>query len=141
MSQGYTKGTPIDTDGTMSLNSDIVVPSQKAVRTYISLLNINDLNDVIITSPLNGNGIEYNGTSWINVGIQYTIELVAALTVDFYAPYAMSITSVSNVLNAPTITLQDDGVSYTLGNTIAIGSKVTVTASTASVVNLNISKS
>jgi hypothetical protein len=65
---------------------------------------------------------------------------VAALTVDFYAPYAMSITSVSNVLNAPTITLQDDGVSYTLGNTIAIGSKVTVTASTLSVVNLNITK-
>jgi hypothetical protein len=140
MSQGYTKGTPIDTDGTMSLNSDIVVPSQKAVRTYISLLNINDLNDVVITSPLNGNGIEYNGTLWINVGIQYTIELVAALTVDFYAPYAMSITSVSNVLNSPTITLQDDGVSYTLGNTIAIGSKVTVTASTLSVVNLNITK-
>jgi hypothetical protein len=36
MSQGFTKGTPIDTDGTLSLNSDIVVPSQKAVRTYVT---------------------------------------------------------------------------------------------------------
>jgi hypothetical protein len=35
MSQGFTKGTPIDTDPTLSLNSDIVVPSQKAVKTYI----------------------------------------------------------------------------------------------------------
>lgn len=35
MSQGFTKGTPIDTDPTMSLNSDIVVPSQKAVKTYV----------------------------------------------------------------------------------------------------------
>ena len=35
MSQGFTKGTPIDTDGTLSLNSDIVVPSQKAVKTYV----------------------------------------------------------------------------------------------------------
>ena len=32
MSQGFTKGTPIDTDPTLSLNSDIVVPSQKAVK-------------------------------------------------------------------------------------------------------------
>jgi hypothetical protein len=52
----------------------------------------------------------------------------------------MTITSVSNVLNAPTITIQDDNVSYTLGNTIAIGSKITITATTASVVNLNITK-
>jgi hypothetical protein len=35
MSQGFTKGTPIDTDATLSLNSDIVVPSQKAVKTYV----------------------------------------------------------------------------------------------------------
>jgi hypothetical protein len=35
MSQGFTKGTPIDTDPTLSLNSDIVVPSQSAVKTYV----------------------------------------------------------------------------------------------------------
>ena len=35
MSQGFTKGTPIDTDPNLSLNSDIVVPSQKAVKTYV----------------------------------------------------------------------------------------------------------
>ena len=35
MSQGFTKGTPIDTDPTLSLNSDIVVPSQKAVKSYV----------------------------------------------------------------------------------------------------------
>jgi len=35
MSQGFTKGTPIDTDPTLSLNSDIVVPSQKAVKDYL----------------------------------------------------------------------------------------------------------
>lgn len=34
MSQGFTKGTPIDTDPTLSLNSDIVVPSQAAVVAY-----------------------------------------------------------------------------------------------------------
>jgi hypothetical protein len=35
MSQGFTKGTPIDTDPTLSLDSDIVVPSQKAVKDYV----------------------------------------------------------------------------------------------------------
>lgn len=68
---------------------------------------------------------------------KYTIELIDALTTDFYAPYNLSIDSITNILNAPTITIQDDNVAYTLGNTIASGSKITITASTASVVTLN----
>lgn len=72
--------------------------------------------------------------------IIFTIELVDALTVDFYAPYNLKINTVTNVLNAPTTTILDDGVAYTLTNTIAVGSKVTVTVNTASVVNLNIVK-
>ena len=35
MSQGFTRDIPIDTDGTLSANSDFVVPSQKAVKTYV----------------------------------------------------------------------------------------------------------
>ena len=112
---------------------------------YVKIMNgweLDELHNVSITSVSGGNQLEYDATTslWKNVKIQYTIELVDALTVDFYAPYNMVITSVSNVLNAPTITLKDDGATYTLGNTIAIGSKITVTASTASVVNLNITK-
>lgn len=74
------------------------------------------------------------------IDLVYTIELVDALTVDFYAPYDLKINTVSNVLNSPIITIDDDGVAYTLTNTILIGSKVTVTADIASVVNLNITK-
>jgi hypothetical protein len=68
---------------------------------------------------------------------KFTIELIDALTTDFYAPYNLSIDSVTNILNAPTITIQDDGAAYTLGNTIASGSRITITANTASVVTLN----
>lgn len=32
--QGFTKDIPIDNDGTLSANSDFIVPSQKAVKTY-----------------------------------------------------------------------------------------------------------
>jgi len=35
MSQGSAYGIPIDTDGTLSANSDFLVPSQKAVKTYV----------------------------------------------------------------------------------------------------------
>ena len=34
MSQGSSRGIPIDTDGTLSANNDVLVPSQKAVKTY-----------------------------------------------------------------------------------------------------------
>ena len=72
--------------------------------------------------------------------IIFTIELVDALTVDFYAPYNLKINTVTNVFNAPTTTILDDGVAYTLTNTIAVGSLITVTVDTAAVVNLNIVK-
>jgi len=101
---------------------------------------LNELHDVLITSVAKGNSLEYNGTLWVNAGIKYTIELVDALTVDFYAAYNLKINSVTNILNSPTTTILDDGVSYTLGNTIASGSKITVTVNTASVVTLNVDK-
>jgi len=36
MSQGYTRGTPIDTDPTLSANSDLVAPSQAAIVAYVA---------------------------------------------------------------------------------------------------------
>jgi nitrogen fixation protein len=114
-------------------------------KIYVKIMNgweLDELHNVYITSPTGGAVLEYQASTslWIDSGIQYTIELIAALTVDFYAPYNLVISSVSNVLNAPTITIQDDNVAYTLGNTITAGSKITVTGSIASVVNLNITK-
>jgi len=112
-------------------------------KIYVKIDNgyeLDELHNVAITTPLNGNFLEYNGTVWVNQGLVYTIELIAALTVDFYAPYNMKINSVTNILNSPTTTILDDNVAYTLTNTIAAGSKITVTVNTASVVNLNITK-
>ena len=36
MSQGFTKGIAISTDGTLSENSDLIVSSQKAIKTYVA---------------------------------------------------------------------------------------------------------
>ena len=56
MSQGFTKGTPIDTDGTLSLNSDIVVPSQAAVVTYVASQIGTPVTNVAATAPLTSSG-------------------------------------------------------------------------------------
>lgn len=112
-------------------------------KIYVKIDNgyeLDELHNVAITSPQKGNTLEYNGSIWVNSGIVYTIELMDVLTVDFYAPYDMKINTVTNIKNSPTTTIQDDGVAYTLTNTIAVGSKVTVTVNTAGVVNLNITK-
>ena len=68
----------------------------------------------------------------------WTVELIDAQSVDFYAPYNLIISSSSNVLNSPDIQLKDDNVTYQFGNNISAGSKITVNSSTASVINLNI---
>ena len=98
------------------------------------------LSDVSLSSPSYGDYLEYHGTAWVNRGIVYTIELIDVLTVDFYAPYDLKINSVTDILNTPTTTIDDDGVAYVLGATIAAGSKITITVDTAAVVNLNITK-
>lgn len=87
-----------------------------------------------------GDFLQSTGAATTWVGLVYTVELIDALTVDFYAPYDLKINTTTNIKNAPTISILDDGVAYTLTNTIAVGSKITVTASVAGVVNLNITK-
>ncbi len=62
------------------------------------------------------------------------------LTVDFYAPYAMTIDTVTDVKNTPTTTILVNGSAYTLGTAITLGSLITVTVSTASVVRFNCTK-
>jgi hypothetical protein len=103
---------------------------------------LHELHDVLITSAQYGDSLEYNGTLWVNKGIKVTVECMDALTVDFYAPYDLKVQSVTNILNAPTTTLKDDGSTYTVGGgaTIASGSKITVAVSTAAVVTLNVIK-
>jgi len=56
MAQGYTKGTPIDTDPTLSLNSDIVVPSQKAVKSYVASQVGTPVTAVNATAPILSSG-------------------------------------------------------------------------------------
>jgi len=74
MSQGFTKGTPIDTDPTLSLNSDIVVPSQSAIKTYV---DTGLATKVPTTRTLTINGVTYDlsaDRAWTVAGGQAPIQ-------------------------------------------------------------------
>jgi hypothetical protein len=68
MSQGFTKGTPIDTDPTLSLNSDIVVPSQKAVKSYLTANYQPTLVSGTNIKTINGNTLLGSGDLTIGGG-------------------------------------------------------------------------
>jgi len=54
MAQGTTKGVPIDIDNTLAADSDILVPSQKAVKAYIQNQVAGKQNT--LTNPVTGTG-------------------------------------------------------------------------------------
>jgi hypothetical protein len=88
---------------------------------------------------IDGTGTKFPTVDALNsYGI--TVDLIDALTVDFALGYSYKINSVTNVTNAPTTTILDDGVTYTLGATIVANSVMKVTVSTAARVQLNITR-
>jgi len=74
-------------------------------------------------------------TSYTNPVI--TVELIDAVTVNFYASYSYQIDSVTNITNSPTTTILVNNSAYTFGTAISTGAKITVSVNTIGVVNLN----
>lgn len=71
---------------------------------------------------------------------KFVVELIDDTTVDFYAPFAMSIDTVTNIVNSPTTTLELNGSAYTLTDPISQGDLITVTVDVAGVIILNATK-
>lgn len=88
---------------------------------------------------VDGTGTKYPTVDAIN-SFGIVVDLIDALTVDFALSYAYKINSVTNITNAPTTTILDDGVAYTLTNTIAANSVMTITVNTAGRIQLNVQK-
>ena len=72
--------------------------------------------------------------------VLYTVELVSAFTVSFYAPFNLTIDTIAQIVGTATINIDVNGSPYTLGNLVNTGDQITVTSSTTSVVNLNCTK-
>jgi hypothetical protein len=65
-----------------------------------------------------------------------TVELIDSLEVDFYATDDLKINSTSVIVGSGTITIEVNDSAYTLETLIDQGDKITVSTTTASVVNL-----
>lgn len=72
---GITPNYDLDIDTSLggSNASDYVIPSQKAIKTYVDnngggggASNLTDLGDVSITSAASGEALCYDGSKWIN---------------------------------------------------------------------------
>ena len=63
MAQGTTRGVPIDIDPLLAADSDLLVPSQKAVKTYIDngLVNKQDASTRRNANNSSNNNINYCG--------------------------------------------------------------------------------
>jgi hypothetical protein len=126
----------------------VVYAHQNNGKIFVSVSQgvdeLNELHDVTITSVANNDILQYESATslWKNKTVTYmwTVDFLEALQAVFIAPYACTINSVTNVQNAPTITITKNGSAYTLGTSIALGDDLVITASTASVVNLNITQ-
>ena len=113
------------------------------VKDYIADAAIIDYDNLV--SGLSATTVQ-DAIDELSIGVDnsstiiYTLELIDYLTVSFYAPFDIKINSITNLVNAPFVSIEDDGAAYSLTNTILAGSKVTVTVNTAAVINLNITK-
>jgi hypothetical protein len=123
MAQGYTKGIPLSTDGTLSANSDLIVPSQKAVKTYVdansggggggTTTNALTIND---SGSGNASGTTFNGS--------------AAITISYNTIGAQA--SSSNLTNLSALTYASTSfVKMTGANTFTLDTNTYLTTSAA----------
>jgi hypothetical protein len=64
MAQGTTRGVPIDTDDTLSNDSDLLVPSQKAIKAYVdNNINLGTVTTVSVSTGTTGTDINASVTN------------------------------------------------------------------------------
>ena len=99
MTQGFTKGVPIDTDPTMALNSNQVVPSQAAVVAYVGNMTASKItgNSGGALSPSAGNWNILGASTAAGTSPVSTSGLVSTLTVNVQKSQAIASTDATKV--------------------------------------------
>jgi hypothetical protein len=107
-----------------------------AISTLIEAnFSLNDLSDVVLTSPTNGQVLQYNGTNWVNASVASSVTSVFGRTGAVVATEGdYSLTQLSDVtLSAPTTNqvLQYNGTAW-VNATISTGGITSLNGLTAS---------
>lgn len=143
MAQGTTKGVPIDTDGTLSNNSDLLVPSQKAVKTYAQP-QLNGTGFVKATGTI----INYDNTTYYPQPAGTTTQYIrgdgslATFPLTYLNSSAVVVTGTTAQTIAQSILIPAN--TFVTGDVIEIAWRLTKTTSTATVgsrLNVNTSLS
>lgn len=108
MTQGYTKGVPIDTDPAMGLNSNQVVPSQAAVVTYVTASVLNAALPVTSTAnqillSRNSASPVWSTTTYPSTNAVSTLLYASSANVMAALPTANSATLVTGSTGVPTM--------------------------------------
>ena len=115
------------------------------VANYAALPVTGEASKIYVTLDTN-KLYRWTGSTYVEVAGEDTTDDITldftsgVLTYTMYSPYAMSITSVTNVNAAPTTTITKNASAYTLGSSIALGDTLVITVSFSSVIRLNILK-
>jgi hypothetical protein len=136
--------------GNVEFNSAI---ETKQMLSLDNVDNTSDANKPISTATQTALDLKADITSISTVGFSndyddldnlpdlklatFTIELLALLSVDFFAPDDLKINTTTVINGSGVVSLQVNDLPYTLGTVINQGDKITVSVNTASVVNLN----
>jgi len=136
MAQGFTRGTPIDTDPTLSLNSDIVVPSQKAVKSYLSsnyqptLVSGTNIKTINSTSLLGSGNITINGNPSLGVVQGTNVVGTTAFTKSATIPLPANTISAVTVLEIEARAIRVAVTGVTFGFQVYINTSDSLTGAT-----------
>jgi hypothetical protein len=106
MAQGFTRGVPIDTDPNLALDSDLVVPSQKAIKDYVDT-GLNTKQDTLTLTTTGTSGAATLIGATLNIP-QYSGGGITELTTDVTTPAASSGVTVATL--APNLKTGSFGV-------------------------------
>ena len=130
----------------LNQQGDWVNPQQFIeVANYAALPVTGEASKIYVTLDTN-KLYRWTGSTYVEVAGEDTTDDITldftsgVLTYTMYSPYAMSITSVTNVNASPTTTITKNTSPYILGTSIALGDTLVITVSVSSVIRLNIFK-
>jgi hypothetical protein len=111
------------TDGTIIDGGNLDGPSAGSGVTIISDVHgINDLSDVVITSPSNGQVLKYNGTNWVNDTATAGVDLTAFSVTDTGGDGSLSYNNTTGVFTYTGPSASDVRAHFTAGTGITISS-------------------